>query len=202
MSHLTTLGALSRLSARSHGVFRGRSAAELGVSRQQLAVLCAAGAIERLLPDTYRMTAVAPSNAQSLRAALLRAGTGALAAGRSAGETFGLEGVRAVLPEIIVPRTTRLRSPHVVVHQSDARAANMPRRYHDVPVTGVEATLVALAHVLDAEAFEIACEDGRRRRLTSVASLRAYLDRYGAARRHTFGVSWTNSIRYGARLSK
>ena len=36
-----------------------------------------------------------------------------------------------------------------------------------------------LAHELDEEALEIACEDARRRRLTSVPALRAYLDRYG-----------------------
>ncbi len=39
-----------------------------------------------MLPDTYRMTAVAPSNAQSLRAALLWAGPDSVAAGLSAGE--------------------------------------------------------------------------------------------------------------------
>jgi very-short-patch-repair endonuclease len=46
-------------------------------------------------------------------------------------------------------------------------------------VTGVEATLLRLAQVLDEEAFEIACEDARRRRLTSIRALRAYLDRVG-----------------------
>jgi hypothetical protein len=43
-------------------------------------------------------------------------------------------------------------------------------------VTGPEATLVRLAHLLDDESFEVACEDARRRRLTSVPALRAYLD--------------------------
>jgi very-short-patch-repair endonuclease len=45
--------------------------------------------------------------------------------------------------------------------------------------------MVALATALDAEAFEIACEDARRRQLTSVTTLRTYLDcfpgRTGAA---------------------
>ena len=47
-------------------------------------------------------------------------------------------------------------------------------------VVGVEACLLTLARELDEEAFEIACEDARRRRLTSVPALRAYLDRFGA----------------------
>jgi hypothetical protein len=48
-----------------------------------------------------------------------------------------------------------------------------------LPVTGVECTLLSLAASLDSEALEIACEDARRRRLTSVPAMRAYLGRYG-----------------------
>jgi hypothetical protein len=39
--------------------------------------------------------------------------------------------------------------------------------------------LIALAATLGSEAVEIACEDARRRRLTSVRALRAYIDRFG-----------------------
>lgn len=56
---------------------------------KQLAALAAV--IDRMLPDTYRLTAVRPSNEQSLRAALLWAGETASAAGRSAGEMYRLE---------------------------------------------------------------------------------------------------------------
>ena len=49
--------------------------------------------------------------------------------------------------------------------------------------TGVECTLVQLAAILGDEEFEIACEDARRRRLTSVPALRAYLDRFGVSGR-------------------
>ncbi len=42
----------------------------------------------------------------------------------------------------------------------------------------MEPTLVALAAALDGEAFEIACEDARRRQLTSMSGLRAYLDAF------------------------
>ena len=47
----------------------------------------------------------------------------------------------------------------------------------------MEPTLVALAAALDAEAFEIACEDARRRQLTSVPSLRSYLTHFARAGR-------------------
>jgi hypothetical protein len=89
------IAALSRLSAPALGVFRGSEAIALGVNRDLLTMLRAKGVIERLLPDTYRMTAVSPSSEQALRAALLWAGDDAAAAGRSAGQLYGLEGVRA-----------------------------------------------------------------------------------------------------------
>jgi len=178
MANRSPVGALSQLSASTLGVFRGRDAVAVGVTRKQLATMRADGVIERVHPDTYRMTVVAMSNQQSLRAALLWAGGTAAAAGRSAGELYGFEGVRAEMPEIVVLPPRRVRGRSVVVHEAAERAPLRLRRQRDVLVTGVEPTLVALAASLDAEAFEIACEDARRRRLTSVPALRSYLSHY------------------------
>jgi very-short-patch-repair endonuclease len=47
--------------------------------------------------------------------------------------------------------------------------------------------LLRLAHELDSEAFEIACEDARRRGLTSVPALQRYLERH--AKRGRVGVA-------------
>ena len=55
----------------------------------------------------------------------------------------------------------------------------MIREVKGLRVTGVEATLLTLGHVLDPEPFEVACEDARRRRLTTVPALTAYLTRFG-----------------------
>jgi hypothetical protein len=173
------VAAIVRLSVRSLGVFRGADAVRLGVTRKQIGALVGAGILERLYPDTYRMGVVAASNEQSLRAALMWAGPHALAAGRSAGEAYGLEGVRAAVPEIVGPAGLRARGERVVVHRSEDRRAMMIRRHRGITVTGVEPTLVSLAHALDGHTFEVACEDARRRRLTSVSALRAYLDRFG-----------------------
>ena len=190
MSHESSVGVLSTLSADTLGVFRGSTALELGVSRKRLAALHAAHAIERVFPDTYRMTAVARSNEQILRAALLWGGDGAAAAGCSAAELYGLEGIRARVPEIAVERKRGLRAPGVVVHTYTNRAALMLRRRRRLLVTGAEATLIALGARVDAEAFEIACEDARRRRLTSVPALRAYLARFGGR-----GIAGVGSMR-------
>ena len=164
-------------------MFSGRSATAVGLARRQLGALRQAGVIEREFADTYRMTAVACSSEQRLRAALTWAGEGSAAAGRSAGELYGLEGVRAARPEIVVPESRGARSTDVVIHRVGDRAALMLRRHRGVMTTGVEATLLALAAVLDDETFEIACEDARRRQLVSVPGLQAYLARWGGAGR-------------------
>ncbi len=147
------------------------------MTRKQLVTLVKRGVIERVLPDTYRMTSVEGSREQALRAALLWAGEQAAASGRSAGEVYGLEGVRANVPEIVLPLHVRGRSSEVVVHHGERRAL-MARRVRGIPVTGIECTLLRLAAELDDEAFEIAFEDARRRRLTSIPAVAAYLDRF------------------------
>ena len=59
----------------------------------------------------------------------------------------------------------------------------MIREHRGWRVTGIEPTLLSLAHQLDGESFEIACEDARRRRLTTIAALDAHLVRFGRGRR-------------------
>ena len=169
---------LSDLSAPNSGVFRAERATARGVTRKQLARLGAQGVIERVHPSTYRMTAVAPSDTQRLRAALLWAGARAAAAGRSAAALYHLEGVRPARPEIVLPHDVRARTSQITVSHAHP-ASQMIRRVGGLRTTGVEATLLHLAHHLDEESFEIACEDARRRHLTSIPALRTYLQRFG-----------------------
>jgi hypothetical protein len=182
---------LSRLGAGHAGVFRAEAAIERGVTRNQLRRLAEQGVIERVLPRTYRMVAVAPSARQRLRAAMLWAGEQSAAAGRSAGELYGLEGVRAEAPEIVLPHDVRARTSHATVYHGDPKAL-MVRNVRGIRTTGVEATLVRLGALLDDEAFEVACEDARRRRLTSVAALHAYVARQG--RRGRPGIAAMRSL--------
>jgi len=191
MSKESVARRLSTLSEHSCGVFRGEAATASGVTPNQLARLTKEGVIERILPHTYRMVAVQRSPEQQLHAALLWAGDLAAVAGRSAGERYRLEGVHAARPEIVVPSRTRARTEFAKVYFGERRAL-MIRTVNGLPTTGVEATLLRLAHVLDDEAFEIACEDARRRHLTSILALRRYLERH--ARRGRPGVSALRSM--------
>ena len=169
---------LSRLASERASIFSGRNAVSLGVGRNRLRKLLEQGVIERLHPDVYRMTAVAPSARQRLHAALLWAGESAAAAGRSAAELYRLEGVHATTPEIVLPPNVRGRVAGVQVYHADPKSL-MVRTVDGIRVTGVEATIVRLGSILDEQAFEIAFDDARRRRLTSLPAVDAYLDRFG-----------------------
>ena len=178
MSEEPAIATLSRLGIRASGVFCLADASAAGVTANQVSGLVKAGVIERVLPRTYRLSAVRRSSEQDVQAALLWAGEEAAVAGRSAAERYRLEGVRASRPEIAVPHGTRARTDFALVMEGDARAL-MVRMVNGLPTTGVEATLLRLAHLLDEESFEIACEDARRRRLTSIPALLRYLERHG-----------------------
>jgi hypothetical protein len=177
MSQESPVALVSTLARPQLGVFRGRDAVEVGLTRKQLLTLTKHGIVERILPDTYRVTSVAVTREQELRAALLWAGPEAAASGRSAGAIYELEGVGVDAPDIALPRHVRGKNDSVVVHRTE-RAAMMVRRVRGIPVTGVECTLLRLAAALDDGAFEIAFEDARRRRLTSIPAVTTYLDRF------------------------
>jgi len=183
MTTTLPIAVLTHLAAPWSGTFRGRSALSNGVSRKQLGTLQQQGFIERVLPDTYRLTATPPSPDQMLCAALLWAGDRAVGDRRSAAMLYRLEGLRTHKPQIVVPSTVRRRSEDVDVRYYDDRRALMVRRIRGVPVTGIEATLMVLAHELDGVALEIACEDARRRRLTTIPALNTYVDRFGVSGR-------------------
>jgi hypothetical protein len=65
------IAVLTKLAAPSFGAFRGRAAVAKGVSRKPLGTLQRQGFIERVLTDTYRLTASTPSHEQRLSAAVL-----------------------------------------------------------------------------------------------------------------------------------
>lgn len=153
MDQSAALAVVAALSRAHGGLFRGASAAAHGVSCRQLSTLRASGVVVRELPDTFRLTAVARSGDTRLRA-LLWAGPDAVACGRSTGRCYGLEGVRAVIPEIVVARPANPRSNEVDVTRVESLLRLTPGLHRSIRVTGVEATLVRVAHLLDDEALE------------------------------------------------
>ncbi len=180
MSQASPIQIINHVTTHTAGVLSGTSAVAHGVSRKQLVTLCRSGFLTRVHPDTYRVTAVAVTDEQRARAALTWAGPTAAGWGRSAATMYRLDGIVVPEAEIVVPANRRARSrPGIHVVHCDDRASLMIRRERGIAVTGIEATLTALASCVDSEALEVACEDARRRRLTTTAALTAYLDRHG-----------------------
>ena len=139
------------------------------------------------------MSAIPRSNRERLRAALLWAGDQAAAAGRSAGELYGLEGVRSATPEIVVPSALRPRSAGV-------RASRTLARDRDAEARPRGRTARRLAPTCPS--VEIACEDARRRRLRQFRAQRT--GPFGGARRArvdacALGRSSTRRIRLARR---
>ena len=99
-------------------------------------------------------------------------------------------------PRLAVPRDFGKRCAGVTVTHTDRTSALMVRHHNGVRVTGVEATIVRLAHLLDGEALEIAFEDARRRKLTSLPATEAYLNGY--ARRGQRGVATLRALLRGS----
>ena len=179
MAPESPVGSLSKLSAPTHGVIRGpRRAPAQG--HAQSTHRASHGRSHRTPPPRYLShdfralveRAVAPSCAplgwqrRGGRGPLGRRGVRTRrSSGRAAGD--------------VVPRSKRVRSDLVRVHGPNHMVSQMTREYRGVRTTGIEATLIALAADLGNEALEIACEDARRRRLTSVSALRAYIARFG-----------------------
>ena len=129
---------LSRLSENSCGVFPRRSGEHGRRDREPMAAPLPPGVIERMLPHTYRMVAVSTSVRATIAGRPALGGDEAAAAGRSAGERYGLEGVHAVRPEIVVPTRTARRTDFAKVYFGERaiddpggrRAAHDRRRGH------------------------------------------------------------------------
>jgi very-short-patch-repair endonuclease len=101
---------------------------------------------------------------------------------RSAGWSWGYDGVTSSRPEISVPVCVKKRSPLVVVHQTRSPLTQRRTR-RGLPITTPERTLVDLAGVLAGEPFEIAFESARRERHVTVESVDRELGRVGAGGR-------------------
>jgi very-short-patch-repair endonuclease len=137
-------------------------------------------------PGVYVLTGSVPSWWQSLSAAVLWAGPGAVASHRAAGKLWGLDGLRSQPVEVTT--THDRRTPDVVVH----RTRDLPRQdvgaLHGIPVTSPARTLIDLASVLDEETLETALDNTLVRGLTSLSRLNRRLGHFGDRRQRGLGI--------------
>lgn len=175
--------ALAALARRQYGVFARRQALDLGLSRHQIDHGVHAGRFERLGGAVYRTAGSPRSWYQDVAAAVLAAGPHALASHRSAAYLWDLDGSRAGIVDITVPRHQRpRRRVGVRVHESTDLALAAPTSRARLPVTGLVRTLIDLAGVVPRERLGQAVDDAIRRHLTDwneIAAVRARHARRG-----------------------
>src|SRR5579884_1527274 len=91
---------VSRHADAQFGVFSAQQARRAGLARASIARRLKAGVWERVHPATYRLRGAPPHWRQSLSAALLWAGSGAVVSHRAAGLLWHLDGMEPDAVEI------------------------------------------------------------------------------------------------------
>jgi len=172
---------LARLAEKQHGVFSRAQAMECGLSSDTIDRRVSSAAWERLYPGIYRLAGVRATWKQSLLAACLGWGTGAVISHRAAAALWELPGFSPGTIELIVPRKRERARGHVV-----HRPLALPRAdvtvVDAIPVTTPGRTLVDLAGCVNADVLEEALDDALRRRLVSLARMRWQLRESGGRR--------------------
>ena len=172
---------MARLAEKQHGVFSRAQAMECGLSSDTIDRRVSSAAWERLYPGIYRLAGVRATWKQSLLAACLGWGTGAVISHRAAAALWELPGFSPGTIELIVPRKRERARGHVV-----HRPLALPRAdvtvVDAIPVTTPGRTLVDLAGCVNADVLEEALDDALRRRLVSLACMRWQLRESGGRR--------------------
>jgi very-short-patch-repair endonuclease len=179
---------LNRLAAGQHSLAHRKQALELGMTARQIDERVAAGLLVPEHRGVYRLGGAPRSGEQTLLAACLAAGNGAVASHRSAGVLWALRGVEAVEPEIIVPGRSCPTLRGVRVHRTDTLDRIDVSRRARVPVTTPARTLLDLGAVAPAHVVEPALEDALMRRLVTLQLLTSTLERLGGPGRNCAGV--------------
>jgi hypothetical protein len=158
---------LWRSSSAQHGVFSRGQALEAGISASAIGRRLATGAWVSVRPAVYRLAGTPETWHQTLMAACLWAGEGAVVSHVAAGRLWGLEGLAGNASgepiELTVAFGTQRRAPGVVVHRS-RKLEPADCTWHDgIPVTQLVRTLIDLSAVLEKRRLSVALDSGLAR---------------------------------------
>jgi hypothetical protein len=165
------------------GLITRRDLAGLDYTRRQIDHLIWSGHLVPVRRGVFRLCGAAPNWRVAAMAAVLAAGEGAVLSHRSAGVLWDMNDQHEGngLLEITAPRMRRLQG--VWAHRAGVGPKEVTRRF-GIPVTTVERTLLDLANSVDAEELGRLCDEALRRRILTLAKLRAVVDAHqGPGRR-------------------
>ncbi|MBV8980588.1 MAG: hypothetical protein JO086_06785 [Acidimicrobiia bacterium] len=139
-------------------------------------------------PGVYRVEGAPASWEQTVLAAVLAAGDGAIASHRAAAAMWGIEGIERVI-ELTVPLARRPTVRGAVVHRTDGLLLPERTRLRHVPLTTPARTVFDLASVIPRGALDRVVEDVLSRRLLPRKALVAQLAAHGGpGRRKTLAL--------------
>ena len=155
-------GAIAELAPKALGLLTKRQLDELGMSRQQRRTLVAKGVLIPVGGGVMRHAACPPSWEQSVLAAVLAAGQGAVASHMSAAALWRFDGIPRSAIEVTVPRDRRPRAAPGRVHRSlDLGPADVePRRR--IPRTTAVRTILDIAGQLSERQLEAVLDGAER----------------------------------------
>ena len=144
---------LTQLAMKQHGVVSREQALACGVASTTITRGLNAGAFERLYPGVYRLGGAPTTWRQSLLAACLAMGDGAVVSHGPAAGLFSLSGFPQRGVEVSVPRDRR-RARGITCHRPMTLAKVDVTVVAAIPVTTPERTLIDLASMLPPEQLE------------------------------------------------
>ncbi len=176
---------LAGVAAAQHAVFTRMQATACGVGERMIDRRLSSGVWERLYPGVYRVGGSPATWQQSLMAACLAWGSGAVVSHRAAAALWCLPGFAHGRIELIVPRKRERAYAHSV-HRPTSLVGVDVTEVDGIPVTTVARTLIDIAGSGQASIVEEALDDALRRGLVTLSRLQRRLqETRGPGRRGT-----------------
>lgn len=169
--------AVVQLAVRQDHVFTVAQARAIGVSSDQVKRMVQGGLLQRPERGILRITGAPVTWRQRARIAQLRAGDGAVLAGRSAAMLHALEGIHHPGIDLLVPEGHRSRPRRGDVAQSLDLTPAHTVVIDRLVVTNPTRTLVDLGASVPESQLEVALDDALRRGLTTEELLWQAVDR-------------------------
>lgn len=172
---------VAHLAGAQHGVISRAQLECLGATKGAIQHRVRTGRWDRLAPDVFRLVGGPSTWRQSLMAACMAWGEGAVVSHRAAAGLWRLAGfVGARLIELTIPRARQRKAPGII--HRNALATLDVTTVEAIPVTTPVRTLIDLAAVAPVDAVEEALDDALRRGMFSPSRLRKRVVEMGPRR--------------------
>jgi len=168
--------AIGSIARRQHGLITFEQLVAAGVTASALRRLVGNGVLVPVRRGVYRVSGAPISWPQSVLAAVLAAGEGAVASHITAGALWELKPIRdgGEGLHLTAPRRVRIEGVRAHLHTLGAKDQ---RTRNGIPVTSTERTIFDLAVMLDARTLGQCVDDALRRDLLRLGPLRQLVER-------------------------